>query len=808
MILSSSSSSSTADAHENGGTDNDDDPFAPLPVVTDVSPLRITPARPHRGSPTVIPPSDRLALFHSDSPLSPNDGIGNADLGFTDTGIDMTAPTIPTTQLFPSPSSICSVSSSDSGPLSSISPSTCFTLLSTLDVATTNNKNKTTTKPGVTINRAVYPPVPARRAPPRNIFDTFRFATKTNPRTGTFYSTAAAAVELDYSSPAKTGRGRAAGVATPMSVTSSTGTPLNLNSPIAARYDSSLGLLTRKFCQLLTDAQSQPPQSDRSGNVISGGGMLDLNAAAASLQVQKRRIYDITNVLEGIGLIEKKNKCMVCWKIRTDGEGDLGSDGQPSEANSHLGSPPKIARRGGTSTGPAAVALQREIDALMEHERYLDDLIEQATAMSRDQTRPSIKRSAKASSSSSASKGGKQPFLFVRRDEITSLQDYANETVLAIRAPSGTTLEVPDPDEGMKPGTRKFEIKMNAPQEPKSGEINVYLIQRKGKDGTKKAQNNPKGKPPKSSTPAASSSKADARKSGSAKSSSDVPRAHDFAPPVGDQKKYPVQEQRKPKANSGKKKKQFPNSSSSSSDKTARSSSTSILTAKSHKKRAATKQSSTSSSTSSRSRRKNAPSSDAFGTPPRNSKSASESGTKRKAKGAETLPDESPARAKRSQGSNKAPRRSSDPPPSSPTTNAQDPYYAAAAFPHAPSTPYGQMMFPGMHGMDYAPASELFNAPIHSPAGGFAMHPATPSANRPPAPGAPPGEGQSFGYALSPKGGSGMADLFSFPPTPSSSQWARQAAAAASSADGTAEDADQRGNSAPCGGDSTEDMKE
>lgn len=325
--------------------------------------------------------------------------------------------------------------------------------------------------------------------------------------------------------------------------------------------------------------------------------MLDLNAAAASLQVQKRRIYDITNVLEGIGLIEKKNKCMVCWKIRTDEEGDAGRlNDDPSEAISHLGSPPKISRRGGTSTGPAAVALQREIDALVDHERYLDGLIEEATAMSRGQTRPSAKGNSKDSASSSASKGGKQQFLYVRRDEITSLQDYANETVLAIRAPSGTTLEVPDPDEGMKPGTRKFEIKMNAPEEPKCGEINVYLIQRKGKEGAKKAQNNPKGKPPKSASPASGVGKAGARKGGSTNtSSSDAPQAQDFAPPVEEQKEYPVQEQRKPKASSGKKKKRSPAASTSSSDKAARPSSASTATAKSQKKRDA-KQSSKSSS--------------------------------------------------------------------------------------------------------------------------------------------------------------------------------------------------------------------
>ena len=67
----------------------------------------------------------------------------------------------------------------------------------------------------------------------------------------------------------------------------------------SARYDSSLGLLTKKFVALI---KSQPH------------GSLDLNHAAAQLGVQKRRIYDITNVLEGIGLIEKTTKNNIAWK--------------------------------------------------------------------------------------------------------------------------------------------------------------------------------------------------------------------------------------------------------------------------------------------------------------------------------------------------------------------------------------------------------------------------------------------------------------------------------------------------------------
>ena len=40
---------------------------------------------------------------------------------------------------------------------------------------------------------------------------------------------------------------------------------------------------------------------------------LDLNHATKILAVQKRRIYDITNVLEGVGLIKKKGKNQIKW---------------------------------------------------------------------------------------------------------------------------------------------------------------------------------------------------------------------------------------------------------------------------------------------------------------------------------------------------------------------------------------------------------------------------------------------------------------------------------------------------------------
>jgi hypothetical protein len=46
----------------------------------------------------------------------------------------------------------------------------------------------------------------------------------------------------------------------------------------------------------------------------SQSGTVDMNETSLLLQVPKRRIYDITNVLEGVGLIEKRSKNTVAWK--------------------------------------------------------------------------------------------------------------------------------------------------------------------------------------------------------------------------------------------------------------------------------------------------------------------------------------------------------------------------------------------------------------------------------------------------------------------------------------------------------------
>ncbi|KAG6501745.1 hypothetical protein ZIOFF_041628 [Zingiber officinale] len=138
----------------------------------------------------------------------------------------------------------------------------------------------------------------------------------------------------------------------------------NLTPVGTCRYDSSLGLLTKKFINLLKHSQD---------------GILDLNKAAEILKVQKRRIYDITNVLEGIGLIEKKFKNRICWK----GVDDL----DPVEVHGDVS------------------LLQAEIEKLTFEERKLDDLISQMREKLREFTEEE----------------NNQKWLFVTEDDIKGL---------------------------------------------------------------------------------------------------------------------------------------------------------------------------------------------------------------------------------------------------------------------------------------------------------------------------------------------------------------------------------------------------
>ncbi|XP_073276788.1 transcription factor E2FC-like isoform X2 [Primulina huaijiensis] len=170
----------------------------------------------------------------------------------------------------------------------------------------------------------------------------------------------------------------------------------NLNLGACCRYDSSLGLLTKKFIELIREAED---------------GTL-LNRTANILEVQKRRVYDITNVLEGINLIEKTTKN----HIRSKGSGIY----RPTELDDE------------------ASLLKAEVEYLSAEESRLDDCIRlvHLRKLEFDQNC--------------------QKNLFVTDQDFASLPLLRDEIVFAVQAPRASFVEVPDPDE-----VDTFHLKIN-----------------------------------------------------------------------------------------------------------------------------------------------------------------------------------------------------------------------------------------------------------------------------------------------------------------------------------------------------------
>ncbi|XP_051949259.1 transcription factor E2F3-like isoform X1 [Xyrauchen texanus] len=201
-------------------------------------------------------------------------------------------------------------------------------------------------------------------------------------------------LELDitdhqYSEPAKTIRSRKG--ALKLMIPKAPKTP-----PEKTRYDTSLGFLTKKFCELLAQ---------------SSDGVLDLNKAAIVLNVQKRRLYDITNVLEGVHLIKKKSKNNIQWLGPSlPSEGEL-----PSLSMSSHG-------------------LAREMLELTQEERRLDELIQTCTRNVQQMTEEIHN----------------QKYAYVTYQDIRRIKSLKDQTVIAVKAPSETKLEVPDPKESLQ----------------------------------------------------------------------------------------------------------------------------------------------------------------------------------------------------------------------------------------------------------------------------------------------------------------------------------------------------------------------
>ncbi|KAL3208705.1 hypothetical protein MRX96_009580, partial [Rhipicephalus microplus] len=177
------------------------------------------------------------------------------------------------------------------------------------------------------------------------------------------------------------------------------------------RYDTSLGLLTKKFIQLLKGASD---------------GVVDLNKASEQLGVQKRRIYDITNVLEGVGLIEKKSKNNIRWR-----EG----------------------RGAATLNGSRQRMLQQEVDEYIKVERELDALLDSAVSDLRGIAENVDRR-----------------YAYVTYRDLRSISSLADQTVIAVKAPPETRLEVPDPHKGLqiwlKSDKGEIEVYLSNPEDP------------------------------------------------------------------------------------------------------------------------------------------------------------------------------------------------------------------------------------------------------------------------------------------------------------------------------------------------------
>lgn len=173
------------------------------------------------------------------------------------------------------------------------------------------------------------------------------------------------------------------------------------------RYDTSLGLLTKKFIELLSQ---------------SVDGVVDLNKAAEILKVQKRRIYDITNVLEGIDLLEKKSKNNIQW---------LGCSLTNPSTN--------LAHQDGLSD---------EVMELSCQEKILDDLIQSCTLNLKLLTEDSEN----------------QRLAYVTYQDIRGMGGIKDQTIIVVKAPPETKLEVPDPVENLQ-------IHLTSTQGP----VDVYL---------------------------------------------------------------------------------------------------------------------------------------------------------------------------------------------------------------------------------------------------------------------------------------------------------------------------------------------
>jgi len=167
-----------------------------------------------------------------------------------------------------------------------------------------------------------------------------------------------------------------------------------LSEKAKGRHENSLGELTKKFIELIKDSENR---------------CIDLNEAVEKLKVQKRRIYDITNVLEGMGLIEKLLKNKIQWKGTLNIPNDFQQDCD-------------------------LIHTKRELKSLQEESTALNQHIEKL----------------KKSFSQMSSDSNYSELAWLTYEDIShasKCEVNKNNKLIVIKAAPGTVMEMPDPDD-------------------------------------------------------------------------------------------------------------------------------------------------------------------------------------------------------------------------------------------------------------------------------------------------------------------------------------------------------------------------
>lgn len=188
------------------------------------------------------------------------------------------------------------------------------------------------------------------------------------------------------------------------------------NAGQSNRSAASLVVLTKKFIELIEKTPN---------------GELDLNHAAVKLCVQKRRVYDIVNVLEGVDVITKTSKNRIQWKRNP---GPTNEEDTSDESEEHF-------------------QLSQELEALNKEDMELESQM-QGVAKSLSQLMKESKDQ-----------------MHLSQADIKGLFDN-DSTVISIKAPQNATCEILTPQPDARPEQSKYQVFMQSP----GGMMQVMLL--------------------------------------------------------------------------------------------------------------------------------------------------------------------------------------------------------------------------------------------------------------------------------------------------------------------------------------------